>query len=445
MVPVRVQADLPRGVSLSEGIGRLYLAGVGTFLARELDAQDAKADRDLHYDLRYESPAWLDLYVIPTLEEPGSVLDSDLAASSGIGRFRTRESRPSPFGARKSFGGRARAQGPLEPGVTEALEAQARNRPDSKLLEDGRSLDDLSPEDCGVLELSESPPLFASLVVRSCVLDRAAILRGASEVTLHLKREYLERLVGGIHFVVVDAETGVAIPNARVELEPGIDGSDSWTDKDGSFGKKGLTPGPATLRIRSRDRETLEDRIFVATGGTTELGEYRMNRTSRGQVEVRDAEGDPHEVTFNVLPEDAELATRELLSTRLFRSDAEGLLELRSLACGRHVILSRDDTWACTPTLLDTTLRDARDFGLLVAKPTDVALRLRAQPPPNARLCVRTQSGLPVMDRRCHSCDPMHFALAPGSYTVEFFDGDLWLWSEGVAVGTEQVRRWLPR
>ena len=444
VVAVRVQADLPKEVALTEGVGRLLLSGVGSFLASTIAARDENKDVRLLYKLGYASPPSLDVYVIPTLEEPGSVLDSSLAASSDIGRFRTRESRPAPFGVRRSSGGRARSLA-LDADVTDALESQHRDRPDPKLLADGRSLDDLSSEDRGVLELSETPPLFASLVVRSCVLDSVPVLRGANEITLHLKRQDVERLIGAIHLVVVDAETGVAIPNARVELEPSVDPAEHWTDKSGTLVMKALVPGPATLRIRSTDRETVEDRIFVALGGTTELGVYRLNRTSRGQVEVRDAEGHPHEVAFNVLPEEAELATRELLATRLFRSDAEGVLKLRSLACGRHVILTRDEEWACMPALLDTTLRDARDFGILVAKPTDVALRLRAQPPPNARLCVRTQAGLPVTDRRCRSCDPMHFALAPGSYTVEFFDGDLWLWSEGVAVGAEPVRRWLPR
>jgi hypothetical protein len=35
--------------------------------------------------------------------------------------------------------------------------------------------------------------------------------------------------------------------------------------------------------------------------------------------------------------------------------------------------------------------------------------------------------------------------LAPGGYSAELYDGETWLWSEGLAVGTEPVRQFLPR
>jgi hypothetical protein len=60
-------------------------------------------------------------------------------------------------------------------------------------------------------------------------------------------------------------------------------------------------------------------------------------------------------------------------------------------------------------------------------------------------LSLRTRSGLPAADRRCHTRDPLRFKLAPGDYTVELYDGDTWLWSEGLAVGADPVQRWLPR
>jgi hypothetical protein len=188
-------------------------------------------------------------------------------------------------------------------------------------------------------------------------------------------------------------------------------------------------PGPATLRILSADRETVEDHIFIAPGGTTDLGVYRLTRSSRARLEVRDTDGNPQEVSFNLYPEDAGVSMREMFASRFFHLNAEGVLRIGSLACGRHVILARDENWACMPMLLDTTLRDARGVEIRVTKPTKVALRLRAEPPPNCRLALRTQSGLPVVDRRCHSTLPMWFALAPGSYTVECFDGESWLWS----------------
>jgi hypothetical protein len=193
------------------------------------------------------------------------------------------------------------------------------------------------------------------------------------------------------------------------------------------------------------DREVVEDQVFLKPGSTTELGTYRLTRFSRSSVEVRDADEKPQDVDFEIFPENRDVGTRGWFASRRFRSNAEGILKINSIGCGRYVIVAHDEKWASIPVILDTTFRDVPGLGVRVAKPTTVALRLRGEPPPNGRLTLRTQSGLHVDDRRCRSDDPIRFALAPGSYTAELFDGDAWLWSEGLTVGDEPVRRWLPR
>jgi hypothetical protein len=443
VVSVRIDADLPKRLSWYETLDRLGVSGLGEQLASALESQGGNVDRMLEYGLRYGYPRFVDVFVIPTDEEPGPYLETALAVSSPIGRFRTRGSRPAPFGVRKT-GGKARGSTLTDETVVAAIEERAGNREGPRILADGRSLEDLSPEYCGVLELSEPPPSVANLVIHGCVLASVSIPSGATEVTLPLRRRDLERLVASVHLAVVDAETGAGLLGARVDLETGVEAGPWQAVADGSVTIAGVMPGPAMLRIQSPDRETVEDQVLLAPGSTTELGTYRLTRYSRSSVRVRDGDGNPQPVSFDIVPEDRDVGIRESPSSRRFRSDDGGILKISRLRCGRSIIVAHDDTWASMPELLDTTYRDAPGLELRVAKPTSVALRLRGEPPPNGRLLLRTQSGLRVDDRRCRSSDPIRFALAPGSYTAELFDGDQWLWSEGIAVGAEPVRRWLP-
>jgi hypothetical protein len=443
VVSVRIDADLPKGLTWFENLDRIGITGVAQQLANALEAQGGNLDRDLAYALRYGYPPWLDLFVIPTYDESGRFLETALAASSPIGRFRTRGSRPAPFGVRKK-GGKVRNL-TLDAEVISAIEERAGNLASPRILADGRSLEDLSPDCCGVLELSESPPLVANLVAHGCVLASIPVPRGANEITLPLRRGDLERLVANVHLTVVDAETGVGLAGARVDVEANVDVGSRQAGQDGSITISGLLPGPAMLRIQSMDREVVEDQVLLVPGSTTELGVYRLSRYSRSSVQVRDPDGNPQPVSFDIFPEDREVGNGRSLSSGKYRSDKEGVLKITRLRCGRSVIVADDETWASLPVLLDTTFRDAPGLEVRVAKPTSVALRLRGEPPANGRLVLRTQSGLHVGDRRCRTSDPIRFALAPGSYTAELFDGDAWLWSEGILVGADPVRRWLPR
>ena len=445
VVAVRIHADLPKELAWFESLDRLGVSGLGEHIAGTVESQGTRVDPNLLYALRYRYPRLLDLLVIPTSEEPGPFLESDLAASSPIGRFRTRGSGPAPFGARKLRGGRMRELTLSDTGVVAAIEARAGNLAGPRILADGRRLDDLSPESCGVLELSESPPLFANLVAHGCVLASVPIPPGATEVAIPLRQVDLEQLVASAHLTVVDAESGAGIQGAKVEIDFGLEVMPKQASRDGSLTIPGLMPGPATLRIQSTDRETVEDEILLRPGSTTELGIYRLSRFSRSEVVVRDADGNPQPVSFDIFSEEGDLGTRGLPRSRRFRSNSEGILKINRIGCGRYVIVARDENWASLPVVLDTTLRDTSGYGVRVEKPTKVALRLRGEPPPNGRLVVRTQSGVHVEARRCRSSDPIRFALAPGSYTAELFDGDMWLWSEGIAVGADPVRRWLPR
>jgi hypothetical protein len=155
--------------------------------------------------------------------------------------------------------------------------------------------------------------------------------------------------------------------------------------------------------------------------------------------------GEPAQVSFNVFPADRYELTREPLGKRFFRSNVEGALKIDSVGRCRYLILANDEGWVSVPALADTTLGDQEDLEIRVSKGTPVAVRLRADPLPDARLEIRTRTGLPVSERRCRNRDPMKFVLVPGTYSIELWDGETWLASETLAVGTEPMRLYFPR
>jgi hypothetical protein len=391
-------------------------------------------------------PESMELSVLVTSVEPGSWLLEDSKAHRFLGRFITRKGGYS-YGVGNSPGDKA-TQELREIGYAEGADAgSARVEYRSILrLPDGSSLGELPQECCGVLALPEPPPAFASLVLHDSVVRSVPIALGADEVTLPLTRGELKKLPGKVRLKVVDADADASPEGTRIQIDghsPGELGTRE--EKDGSVMLGNLLPGPATLRITAPDREIVVERIRVQPGTTTDLGTYRMQRFSLIQARVLDDEEKPARITFNVFPLDRYEAAREPLASRCFRSNSEGELKIDSVGHGRYLIVANEKDWISSPALADTTFRQRDRLEIRVSKGTSVALRLRADPPPAAHLAIRTRAGLPVADGQCHGRDPMRYLLAPGGYSAELYDGETWLWSEGLAVGTEPVRQFLPR
>jgi hypothetical protein len=202
-------------------------------------------------------------------------------------------------------------------------------------------------------------------------------------------------------------------------------------------GIQDVLPGTENLSITADDREVVVERVVVQPGKTTDLGLFRLRPLARILGKVVDDAGEPAQVAFNVFPFDRYAATREALAKRIYRSSPEGNLKIDSVGRGRYLILANEEGWVSTPALGDTTLGDHEDLVIHVSKGTPVALRLRADPLPGTRLEIRTRTGLPVADRNCPNRDPMKFVLVPGTYSIELWDGETWLASKTLAVGTE--------
>ena len=363
-------------------------------------------------------PNPLGLTVVATRAEPGRWYRVDAASNVRVGRFIDRLARRSEEGT-GLFPIRLRA---------------------------GTRLDDLPPAYCGVIELAELPPAFASLLVRDFVLRTVPIPPAVDEIVFTITRDELKRLPGQVKVTVADAEQAGPPPGAQVRIdEPLPREVVPSLDEKGSITFDNVLPGWATLTITAPEREVIIERFLVQPGVLTDLGTYRMEPFSEIRARVLDEEGAPARVQFNVFPLDRYEPAREPLASRIFRSTADGDLKVDSIGRGRYLLLAHDDNWTAAPVIADTTFRQTDRIEIRVSKGTDVWLRLRGDPPPGALLSIRTSTGLPVTDTNCRDGETIRLRLAPGSYSAALRDGDTWLWSEGFSVGTEPLRRYFPR
>jgi hypothetical protein len=312
-------------------------------------------------------------------------------------------------------------------------------------LPDGSKLDDVDPRYCGVLLLAEPPPVFAILVLKDLVVRTAPIPVGADSITFQLSREEIGRLLGNVRLRVVDAETNETLSRPSVSIGATTLGTiGTNVESDGSISFANLLPGSTKLTIERSGREIVSEQIRIEPGTTTDLGTYELQALGSIEAKVVDESGEPESVLFNVFPEALNKATRVAWGERILRSGRDGVLKIVSVGRGAYVIVASDPQWSAAPVLVDGST-PRRPVEIRVSKGTAVALRLRGEPPPNGWLVIRASSGLAMAERACHSRDPMRFRLAPGNYSVELSDGEKWLWSEGIAVGTEPLRSYLPR
>lgn len=378
------------------------------------------------------------IHPIATLEEPGRWLDSDRDTDRfPIGKF---------MGRGRAFGGVKGEGSGLNTWQPRWISTRDSPDPGARRLPDGTRLLELSTEYFGILELTEPLPVFVSLVFRGFALDTKPVPPGAEEVVFTLTEEVLNALPGVVRLRIVDGDTDTPPAGLKVLLDQRLAGRrGTRREADGSISFEGVLPGPVILTIAAEDREKVVERVLVEPGAVTDLGVYRLQPFSLIRAKVVDDVGKPAQVAFNVFPLDRYASTRETLDQRFFRSTVDGELKIDSVGRGRYLILASEEEWVSTPTLADTTLGKQEGLEIRVSKGTPVALRLRADPLPAARLEIRTRSGLPVAERRCRNRDPMKFVLVPGSYSIELWDGETWLASETLVVGMEPVRLYFPR
>lgn len=366
---------------------------------------------------------------IVTLEEPAGWLPSDSdSRGAGVGVF-VEPTRYRPIGAG------------MEATVDDPESPRLRVR-----FPDGSTVNDLAPPYCGVFVLSKPPPLYASLLLGDFAIQTRAVLPGADEVTFEITKNDVEKLPGEVRLRVVDGDTDAPPGGVNINLGQRLAGRrGTRREPDGAVVFEEVLPGSVMLTISAEGREIVTERVLVKPGTVTDLGLYRLQPFSLIQAKVVDDAGEPARVQFNVFPLDRYAATRETLGKRFFRSSADGELKIDSVGRGRYLILANEGGWVSMPALADTTLGNQKELEIRVSKGTPVAVRLRADPLPAARLEIRTRSGLPVAERRCRDRDPMKFMLVPGTYSIELWDGETWLASETLVVGAEPVRIYFPR
>lgn len=164
------------------------------------------------------------------------------------------------------------------------------------LVGDARWRGEMNPADgfAGTLFLS-GVPAHVALLQRSLVLEQQVVQPGQEEVRFVVDIEALQKLAATATLRVLDAESGVPLVGAHVALNDssGMGGRPPGVDESGRVTLTGLSPGLLMLSIEAKDHESVWTMVQVASGQTTDLGDFRLGAAADLKGTLLDADGKP--------------------------------------------------------------------------------------------------------------------------------------------------------
>ena len=383
----------------------------------ELAAEPALVEHDFVAEVRRRVPVALRT---PEGAELGAVLDErrlDTRVSMRLTILATREESPPPF---KPTG--------LDrlPGNTCGVytERDMMGRPPL-------------PEGCsGTFEFRAAPPLWMHVVLGHERLASMRIDEIPERLDLVVDPDRIQSACGSVILRAVDAETGAALANAGANFGT-MQSASSMTKEGEQLAVHDLSPGAYYFWLTAPGRCMIRREFVLAAGETLDLGDVPMPAPRPLKLHFTDTDGRPLEVGFNLyalVPGDPRATKGRFQDSMGFKSDADGVASLSSLAPGKWVVRINRDTQGkpdprkaelgARPWVLDATCTECPE-STLVLEPTSELTLVPASAASIGLSCwIDTPDGLPVESSRLYDLEARRLRLAPGPYTLTVEDED---------------------
>jgi RNA polymerase sigma factor (sigma-70 family) len=272
---------------------------------------------------------------------------------------------------------------------------------------------------CGVLEVRADPPIFASAVFRTEILETRSIRGDERELVFEIDRALVESLAGSLTLTCVDADTGDPVV-ASVAAEPNdVGGGGVATAADGTVRLDGLLPGMLVLSVHAQGYAGIRRWIRVEAAELLELGVVAVSRGASIQGRVVGPDGHGERANLNVIPLRRDRAPRDADSRGGRTSAQDGSFSLSSLERGRARLVAESDGFAIAAIEFDTSSGDLRDLELRLDPGVPVELRCaRGALNPIDALLVDAQ-GLPLRFSRLYRTLGTTLRLLPGAYEIQ--------------------------
>lgn len=293
----------------------------------------------------------------------------------------------------------------------------------------------------GELLLDEPPPLFASLVLRTKVLQVQRIEPGQHELVFTIERDALLAGFGALTVRLLDSTTGEPLPDVRVSIGTAQGGGTGGkSDARGRTTIERVLPGLGHLSIEGgRDRESIRRFVRIQAGQTTDLGDLLLHPAAELAGVVVDAAGNPvNGASVQWTDLDGRTFPLPLVTNMSTLCDDEG--RFRIGRCGRHrfVVTAETTEGARGHALVDTRSGFPAALRIPVAPTTRVALRSTFTGV-GYTVSVLTAERTPVhVVMLGAEYRPTSLQLPPGDYTVEIheMDSDVLVRSAPLHVGS---------
>jgi hypothetical protein len=317
----------------------------------------------------------------------------------------------------------------------------------------GPRVETAAPGGLGVLLLDCDLPVCVSLVHFQAVLQTRRVVTSEDEVTFVVSPEDLLADLATLRIRVIDAESGLAIPRARVTLgggacfDPGV-----ATDPEGIATIERREPGRFDLKVAAGGYELFRRPVDALPGELTDLGTVALEKEATVEGRVLDLEDHPVAASFSLGIVDPEDHSIHWFRGEEFASSGAGHLEIRGLGRKAYVLRTnnhdllgdggwRGVTWVSGNVPLDT--RDGSIAGLEIHLQPASRLVLRdvAGGAGDAmRFRVADELGQELVAGLLHGSEPRPLALPVGSYVVWLLDarGEV-LSKRAVTLGSETL------
>ncbi|MEQ1630980.1 MAG: hypothetical protein ABL997_01310, partial [Planctomycetota bacterium] len=278
---------------------------------------------------------------------------------------------------------------------------------------------------CGELRMNRPPPAFASLLLRTTLLQSQRIEPGQKELVFTIEVNDVLAKLGTVKMRLLDGVTGEPIVGAMARLSTAQGGGSSGkTGDDGRAVIERALPGMGSLEMHTTDREALFRYVRVPAGGTVDLGDITMTAMVKVTGVVVDASGKPaNGASVQWTELDCRTFPQPLISRRSASADADGKFEL--WGCGRHryVVFGVLRGGGFGHATVDASGGAPAPITIAISTPTKVALRANFDETAGYMVTALAGDRSPVAVATLASgYRPDAMSLPLGTYTIEIHD-----------------------
>ena len=280
------------------------------------------------------------------------------------------------------------------------------------------------PDVLGLIEMTEAPPAYISLVQRHHVLASRILEPGAKEIEFSVALAKILGNTSNVRIRVIDKRTRQPIVKAYAAISDRQSGGGGQpTGADGSILLKQQASGLMEISIRAKGYESYFVKLRLATGDV-DLGTVELGPPIKTKIFVVNAAGAPQRASLSWSNLDRRTFPQPLISNRSATTDSKGFGELWGVGEGRFLVQARVRGKSLATRVIDTTKLGDEPIRMELVPTWPVAIDSTGMSEQRSlTLVVRDAEDRIVFARYLRAQYRFNVRLSSGRYTYRVFDG----------------------